>query len=432
MKKFLTALATAGLLVGVLSIPAAKPAKAAPFPAMYVNKSSSVNMASERSCKNSEWHDIQDAINNADDDTTIIICPGVWRLSSTLHTDATTGLTLQGFGSKTVLDGTDSGQIVDALTGATELNSFSLRTLTVQNAHSYGFGGAIVTGDFTCDRVNFKNNVAYDTMGPGVGGAVFALGDATFNACTFTGNKAESFGGAAWIWGTLTDRASTYKLNTAGSGGALYLDDDDNVGASITGSTFTGNRAIYNYEVGGDGGFQAGEGDGGAVLYNGAATLTVTGSTFTKNFAGNDGGAIDASDVGDEAFGGDGFCDSDIFEIFCDSPNGDIVVTSSKFVGNEADSQGPDADTNDGGAIANEGGDVYAYGSIFQANQAGSDGGAISGEWVEISGNRFIGNHAYLGVGGAAYAGWDFYGDPSANTYRGNRDRDGVNTWAWD
>lgn len=429
MKKFLTALATAGLLVGVLSIPAAKPAKAASFPAMYVNKSGSVNMASERSCKNSEWHDIQDAIDNADDDTTIIICPGVWRLSSTLHTDNTTGLTLQGFGSKTVLDGTDSGQIVDAVTGGTEVISFSLRTLTVQNAHSHDPGGAIVTGDFTCDRVNFKNNVAYDTMGfPGVGGAVFALGDATFNACTFTGNKAESFGGAAWILGTLTDRASTYKLNTAGSGGALYLDDDDNVGASITGSTFTGNRAIYEYEVGGDDSYGAGEGDGGAVLYNGDATLTVTGSTFTKNFAANDGGALDAGDNGDEFQ----FCDPGLFDIFCDTSNGDIVVTSSKFVGNEADSQGPGADINDGGAIASEGGDVYAYGSIFQANQAGGDGGAISGEHVEISGNRFIGNHSYFGWGGAAYAGWDFYGDPSANTYRGNRDRGGVNSWDWD
>jgi len=89
--------------------------------------------------------------------------------------------------------------------------------------------------------------------------------------------------------------------------------------------------------------------------------------------------------------------------------------------------------SNDGGAIANEDGDVYAYGNTFQTNKAGGDGGAIYGDnHVEISGNRFIGNRSYRGIGGAAYAGWDFYGDPSANTYRGNTDRYGASTWDWD
>ena len=91
MKKFLTALATAGLLVGVLGIPTARPTKAAVFDTMYVSKSGSLNMSAERSCKNADYHNIQTAIDNADDGTTIVVCPGVWRLSDTLDTDNTTG-----------------------------------------------------------------------------------------------------------------------------------------------------------------------------------------------------------------------------------------------------------------------------------------------------------------------------------------------------
>ena len=131
MKKFLTALATAGLLVGVLGIPTARPTKAAVFDTMYVSKSGSLNMAAERSCKNADYHNIQTAIDNADDGTTIVVCPGVWRLSDTLDTDNTTGLTLQGFGSKTVLDGTDAGQVITTW-GDVDYGALTLRSLTVQ------------------------------------------------------------------------------------------------------------------------------------------------------------------------------------------------------------------------------------------------------------------------------------------------------------
>ena len=434
MKKFLTALATAGLLVGVLGIPTARPTKAAVFDTMYVSKSGSLNMAAERSCKNADYHNIQTAIDNADDGTTIVVCPGVWRLSDTLYTDNTTGLTLQGFGSKTVLDGTDAGRVISTWGDDAWPNALTLRSLTVQNGHSMG-DGVVDVGDFTCDRVTFKNNTAEDGMGYGIGGAVTSYGDATLTNCSFISNKAESIGGAVWVLGSLTDHGSTYKLNVSGSGGALYIDDDDNVGSSIIGSTFTQNRALESIEVGNSFNYDVAEGDGGAVLYNGDDTLTVTNSTFTKNFASNDGGAIVAGDSGDRG----AMCDISGWAPWCDEGNGDIVVYSSTFVSNEANSQGNivgDDDyvsSNDGGAIANEDGDVYAYGNTFQTNKAGGDGGAIYGDnHVEISGNRFIGNRSYRGIGGAAYAGWDFYGDPSANTYRGNTDRNGASTWDWD
>ena len=453
MKKFLTALATAGLLVGVFGTAAPRHA-AATTPAIYVAKSGSLSLAGNGNCKSPNYTSIQTAIDNADDNTTIIICPGVWRLTNSLDTDETTGLVLQGISpSKTIIDGTDANSTGEALintygystTG--NYQALTLRFLTVQNARNWGYG-AVRAGDFTCDHVTFKNNSADDWMGPGLGGAVSAFGDATFNACTFIGNQGEHFGGAAYIDGSLTDHGSVYRLNAAGAGGALYINDMDNVGASISGSTFVQNRAIENFVAirardtsswgseSGDGG----EGDGGAVLFSSEGDLVISASIFTKNYADDDGGAVDLGDDGDEGYLCDAWGDD-----WCEG-GGNVTITSSKFTSNEANATV--SSDSDGGAVANENGLVTAFGSLFQANQAGEFGGAIYGTYyVEISGNRFIGNHAYGnfwgapmgceytmtfgGAGGASFAEIDYFGDPDANQFRGNRDADGADTYAY-
>ena len=425
MKKFLTALATAGLLIGVLSIPTAQPAKAFLDDVIYVSKSGSLNMAALRSCKNTEYHDIQDAIDDSVDNQTIVICPGIWKLSDPLQTDETTGLVLQGTStSKTIIDGQKTSEVLDT-SNSGGWGSVTLRTLTVQNGRGY-WRAPVATGDMTCDRVLFKNNANDDWYWYAFGGALAVYGDATFSQCTFQGNSATNGGGAAYIDGVLTDHQSTYVQNISGTAGALYINDGDSAGSSIVGSTFTKNRAVYGFDVLGTS--SGGEGDGGAILYNAEGTLNIASSMFKSNYASNDGGAIGLGDNGDEY---DACNDVDIN--FCEGDTGGtLIVTSSTFISNVANNTDSD---NDGGAISHEDSDGYVevYGSTFQGNSAGGDGGAVyASGYMTISGNRFIGNHSYFGYGGATYAGYDYLSDPNANVWRGNRHTNGVNDWYWD
>jgi len=134
---------------------------------------------------------------------------------------------------------------------------------------------------------------------------------------------------------------------------------------TVTGSTFSGNQA----------------GEGGAIdnADGFGGTVTVSGSTFTGNQASDNGGAIDNADEGG---------------------SGTVTVSDSTFAGNTA---------SDGGAIDN--GDFYGGGTLtvsdstFTGNTAVSDGGAIDngdhggGGTLTVSDSTFTGNTA-SGYGG--------------------------------
>ena len=194
----------------------------------------------------------------------------------------------------------------------------------------------------------------------GCGGAVYNSGDSYVLNSTFTGNIAgdECYGGAIDTSGDATIIGSTFKFNRAGSSGALDLD-----GVSlIKNSLFEGNVAtVY---------------DAGAVWAGGpdgvVAAITITGSTFIKNVAVTDGGAIAAYDS--------------------------LMLQNNKFIGNSASF---------GGAVWAEGltpGLAWFNGNLFDSNTATVGGGlayeATSGnQKLVVNANRFTKNRATVGGG---------------------------------
>ena len=129
------------------------------------------------------------------------------------------------------------------------------------------YGGAILAATVAVTNSTFTNNNA-----SGSGGAISAITVAVTNS-TFTNNQASNCAGAIYVDGTATVTNSTFSGNSSGCGGAIYSYDT----ATVTNSTFTNNDAVA----------------GGAIYAE--VTATVTNSTFTNNEASYSGGAIAAS-----------------------------------------------------------------------------------------------------------------------------------------
>lgn len=150
----------------------------------------------------------------------------------------------------------------------------------------------------------------------------------------------------------------TFQNNEASSdGGAVYHSGPE---LSVSGSTFESNESYKE--------------DGGAIwTYAWGCTpecVTVTGSTFTENYADSDGGAIAVDE-------------------------GSIRVMSSVFTRNIAEDD-------DGGAIEID--DPFERPSVisdstFQSNEANDEGGAVSNEdtLLTITASRFFDNRAEIG-----------------------------------
>ncbi|MGA3220762.1 MAG: choice-of-anchor Q domain-containing protein [Acidimicrobiales bacterium] len=262
-------------------------------------------------------------------------------------------------------------------------------------------------------------------VGSGSGSGVFTLGGAIDNT-----------------WGGVLSVADTdFDNNTANFGGAIINANGDDTGSgtlSVTGCTFTGNKATdgdggaINNSGGGDGaagaltvasstfngnrasGTAMAKGDGGAIdngdEYGSGGAFAISNSLFIDNTASVDGGAIDNGDNGGGG-GADDVPNSVSASTFMDNSarsgdirhgdggaidnadlggNGYLTVTSSTFIGNTASARGKRSYphyTANGGAIdnADHGGKGYVTvaGSTFDGNTTyahgggNSDGGAI-------------------------------------------------------
>ena len=133
-----------------------------------------------------------------------------------------------------------------------------------------------------------SNTFTDNTATSNSGGAIYNYYTVNDCICTVTGSNTfnyntatNGYGGAICNYGcAMNVTGSTFKGNTATSGGAIY-----NTGTlNVKGSTFKGNTATDS------GGY------GGGAIFN-YDTCTVNGSTFTTNTADNSyGGAIFNSD----------------------------------------------------------------------------------------------------------------------------------------
>lgn len=227
-----------------------------------------------------------------------------------------------------------------------------------------------------------------ENVSGGVGGAIYiekSGGNLTVESGTkFTGNKSVYDGGAIGNYGTL----------------------------NINGATFDGNKAQHsNTEdwrpIG-----------GGAISLGVDSHTTITGTTFTNNESGYNGGAIGTRRT---------------IEVPEDGQNNSLIITDSRFENNRANGTVTDTDNDklpggNGGAIANTFNTVVISDTDFTSNEAKTNGGAIyntpfyslkdnavSSEYggkITLSGTTFTGNTA--ANGGAIYNAGNMTIDKSA------------------
>lgn len=214
--------------------------------------------------------DLAAAIAAAAPGATLRLCPGDFRLSSTLTLKQ--ALTLIGAGTdQTILDG--GGAVTVLLNDSADPVLVQDLTITRGRAPAAADrgGGIVNQGSLTL------RGVAITDCSAASGGAIFnQIGTLRLEAGSrLTGNSATTGGGLFSQVGTVTLAASSVTGNTADNGGGIFSQ-----GATTTletGSTVDGN------EVGGLG--------GGISMQSGTVTLRA-GSAVTGNRAGGIGGGI--------------------------------------------------------------------------------------------------------------------------------------------
>ena len=291
-------------------------------------------------------------------------------------------------------------------------NAFTLEDCTVSGNWTYYSGNIrAVAGDtITLLDSTFSGNTLYQGSG-GVLSVDWSYG-VTIRDSTFTSNQATYSGGVASFYAnqsTIEITDSVFEGNVASYyyGGAIHSEWYPSF--QISGSTFKDNRSYYEggamsawYDTRLDiedtvfDGNIASYSKGGAVsFYDGDQShgMSVSDSTFVQNTAYTEGGALDLTWVDD------------------------ITITGSVFEANNAgnDSTGGALDV----YVAN---DITLHGNTFCLNEAGT-GGAVNEQWVYVSdewtNNLFVENTASYGGARARYA--SYVGEVVNNTFVGNR-----------
>jgi predicted outer membrane repeat protein len=225
---------------------------------------------------------LNDAIDNADSGSTLLLAAGcTYNLPDGL-TDNVDTLTIVGY--DTTLRGGGPRSDFSILT----VNCMKILTLDGVNfteGSTDDDGGAIDDlGSLYINGGIFSNNYGDD------GGAVYADSDGTLmiDGAVFTGNTADDSGGAVYSEANVnTITGARFGQNKADSGGAIYVDYP----TTVADSSFLGNTA---YQGGGI------YDDGGLTLTN-VTDVAGSGNTFTGNRASQGGGIYNHDDtsVGD-------------------------------------------------------------------------------------------------------------------------------------
>jgi hypothetical protein len=237
------------------------------------------------------------------------------------------------------------------------------------------------------------------------GGMLIQHVSPTVSHCVFTGNSADTNGGAIAIIGEmaapLIDEC-TFDTNTAGNDGGC-IDFTQSAAPQITNSTFTG---------------CSGDSFGGAITGHGSAhpfpRVTISGCTFDGNSGGWGGGVsltnVDASstitncvfenNTATSAYGGGLYLS-----------NTSATVTNTRFLSNTA----LDANSGRGGAVSQYGdSDSTFISCVFYANQAGGNGLGGGGLFNADDTSATVTNctfHANATTGGANAGGAIYHTD---------------------
>ncbi|MCD8024020.1 MAG: hypothetical protein LUE64_00615 [Candidatus Gastranaerophilales bacterium] len=263
------------------------------------------------------------------------------------------------------------------------VTNISNSTFEGNSSYQGGAIASVINSDAMYDAtVNISNSVFTENTAA-TAGAIANFRTMYITDSTFTGNSAtstiEDEGGGAIYLGAKSETyisGSTFTSNTAAeNGGAISMrinaDNSDAI-LDIINSTFDSNTASAN---------------GGAIyntFYNSNTNegyVTVSGSTFTNNSAAN-GGAIYNSEIIDK---GESY--------------GSIYVTDSTFTSNSA--------SENGGAIYNsENTTGVVLTSDFTSNSAANGGAIYNAGNLEITNSSFLSNQA-SSMGGAIYTAAD-------------------------
>jgi hypothetical protein len=319
---------------------------------------------------------LRDAIGHAKDGDAIVFAPGLTGQTITLTSDELAiknSVDIEGPGAdKLAISGSNEYRIFDLVSEGLTVQVAGLTITHGRTLSGPGGGGILNTGSsLTLKGDVLSYNEALNAFAQG--GAVANRNHGTLNAIDtmFIGNQAIA--------------------NTPGglgSGGAIVNGSEENKTggiATITGCTFTGNRA-----VGGDGGvvsglFEIGAAYGGGIHNQTGSTLTVADSLFTGNqaIAGNGGSGGKFSGLFpalvDVALGGGiGSADGTVQVVSGSTFSYNLAVGGSNAGGS---TRGPGRVGNAaGGALGNTGA-ATVMNSSFDHNQAlgGSDDSGGSG-----------------------------------------------------
>lgn len=253
---------------------------------------------------------------NFQDDTIVLATGGTYILATALpEIDADFGhkLTIQGGGA--TIDGNSSFRIFATQSGS----NVAISGLTMANGNPGALhGGAIwanvqesAASTLTIDNCIFNNNHG------DYGGAIYNDG---YNDHNFPPHTA-----------TLTVTNSTFFGNVAQHGGAIW-NESGSIIMDVSNCTFNQNRASPN--------------SAGAIQVDGSAgtiTASITNSTFTRNSAGDYGGAISVDGAGGFDFFGNPV-----------SGSANLTITNCTFDRNTAQRTFPTS-SGFGGAIAMDG-----------------------------------------------------------------------------
>ena len=274
-----------------------------------------------------------------------------------------------------------------------------------------GDGGAIYISANSNPQIiscEFISNEAYNK-----GGAIFIDTDTTnlkVSDSKFNKNTANVAGGAIASKGSVSISGSEFQSNEADGedtlksalGGAIYSEKDVSVSNSkfLKNSAVNQGGAIYtkakvktdNCEFSSNSAY-----DGGAI-YASVINDNIYKTSFTKNFARGDGGAI--------------FIKDDSYP----------KIESCVFEGNTATKRsGADPDFKPrGGAIYAPKGHIKVTRSTFKDNSANYGGAILTGTVTEISNSKFMNNEAKTNDGGAVYVEDSCTFTISSSTFEGN------------
>ena len=223
--------------------------------------------------------------------------------------------------------------------------SLAIYDSTISSNSSNGWGGGIHNGGSA--SLTIAGSMIADNHASQFGGAIRNDGALTISNSTITNNRADDGGGGIANLGILTLTNSTVSSNSAllHAGGIQNMDDLGGGELTITGSSFTGNIA----------------GDGGAILNEAASDITIHNSIFEDNHANGSGAGIanwgalaiyDSKIKSNSAtFEGGGIRNDSL---------GTLTVNDSKIMNNSAES---------GGGIFNDGGMVTLTDTKVRNNQ---------------------------------------------------------------